>query len=126
MSLVADRLLSLSVVASLLLPLHASAQNAKPNENTNWAIEVELVSDGWSFDEAAYAELKTYVTSLITQNRLDRYIVRGWGIEGGEVFCIQARLPIYLPAIIKRLEQIRPSAGTSYTRRLARECRIEQ
>lgn len=129
MRTVAVRFLCAAVVVLLSLPLGATAQNPVRDDGQMLAMEIQMTGNGPPVDGRAYAELLTYVASLLADGRLDRYIVLGRGIEGGQYFCIQPRYSPRLTAqtVMERLDRIRPDVKTTtYSKRLVRECRTSR
>jgi hypothetical protein len=55
----------------------------------NRALVVSIFGNGQEMDFEAYKEVLKLTGGLIEENQLEKYIVNGFGREGGSEFCIQ-------------------------------------
>jgi hypothetical protein len=72
-----------------LLIVFASLMTSVPALATNKALVVSIFGMGPPVDARAYAEVLKLTGGLIEENRLESYLVKGFGREGGSEFCIQ-------------------------------------
>lgn len=91
------------------------------------AIQIEMIGTGPQVDRKAFAQLMAYIASLVAEGTIDRYIVHGRGIEGGQLFCLQVSpfRASAAQAIMERLDRITVDpATTAYNRHFIEECRV--
>lgn len=110
--------IKLSYVLSLIL-LMASAANA-----ANRAVEIDIGGIGPAVDAAAADTVKQVIGYGVANGTLDKFLVRGVGIEGGFSACAQASpFTKNFGSFVKQLRTIKPDRNTTaYSVRAVPSC----
>jgi hypothetical protein len=86
------------------------------NLSSNKAVEVSIFGMGPPVDAKAYKKVRLVIGNAVTGGILDKFIVRGYGIEGGFSACVEAGR--FAPArrfdnFVKQLRAIRADPKTT-------------
>jgi len=87
-----------------------------PTFGKNRAIEIAIYGIGPPADVAAVDTVRQVIGHAIGNGVIDRFIVTGYGIEGGFSACTQAAPTIEsdeLTAFVKQLRSVHPRPGTT-------------
>jgi hypothetical protein len=81
------------------------------------AVEISITGIGPPVDSVAYRAVRRVIGRGVANGSIDRFIVRGYGIEGGFTACVEAAephgRPIKLNGILQQLRKIRPNPRTT-------------
>jgi hypothetical protein len=93
----------------------------------NNAVEVSITGIGPAVDAAAYKTVRRIIGRAVTKGIIDKFVVYGYGIEGGFSACAEAAAPHgqvkRLDAVVRQLRAIRPNPKTTaYSVRLTASC----
>jgi hypothetical protein len=81
----------------------------------NNAVEVNIGGIGPAVDEAAFNTVKQVIGSAVANGVVDKFEVRGYGIEGGFSACAQASpYTKNFPSMVKQLRTIKPNKSTTF------------
>lgn len=97
-----------------------------PNHEIRNAIEISIGSIGTEIDQNAVRQFRKAIGSAVTRNIVDKFMIYGYGIEGGFSGCVETS-PNVFPAkafarLIKELRDIHPKAGTVVSIKRVRDC----
>jgi hypothetical protein len=100
---------------------------ATPAFAENRAVEVSINGIGPAVDAAAYQKVRRVIGNAIAKGVIDKFIVYGYGIEGGFSACAEAAAPHgqvkKLGAFVRRLRSIHPNPETTaYSMKLVESC----
>jgi len=97
----------------------ASAQEAR-------AVRVDIFGRGPAVDARAFREVRTTIANEVVENNLTKFVVNGFGIEGGFSACVELRSGTAANELYTRLRRIQPDPRTtSYTLTQVAECAAE-
>jgi hypothetical protein len=108
------------VAASLGLstPSALGAQEAR-------AVEINILGLGPAIDERAFSEVRTLIAREVVDNNVTRFIVGGFGVEGGFSACVELRDEREARNLQARLGRVRPDPSTtSYSLRRMERCDV--
>lgn len=110
--------INLRVIFSLavLMSMPAMAENR--------AVEISINGIGPAVDAAAFETVKQVIGHAVASGVVDKFIVSGYGIEGGFAACAQASFRTKaFGAFVKQLRTITPDPNTTaYTLRSTAAC----
>lgn len=127
------RLLSVKVLGWTLLlgslgaaPPAAALTRARGGGAARKALEISIFGFGAVLDARAYDQVMSLAGELVAGRQVQKFLVRGWGIEGGASFCLELSPwagDDALADIKTRFEAIKPNVRTtSYHIKTAHEC----
>lgn len=101
--------------------LAASVLYAKPAPlvETRHAIEISIGGIGPGVDAAAYKKLRQLIGNAIAASVIDKFVIYGYGREGGFSACVEDRPRIQPPSkafekFVKQLNNLKPDPNTSF------------
>jgi hypothetical protein len=81
------------------------------------AVEVDINGIGPAVDAVAFAQVRLLIGGAVTQGTIEKFIVHGYGFEGGFSSCIEANSrstnPRSFDALVSLLRAIRPNPTTT-------------
>ena len=91
------------------------------------AVEISIGGIGNGIDAGAYGKLRKVIGDAVTNSIVDKWVVYGYGSEGGFSGCIEDRPATVLPSkafenTVKQLNNIHPKSGTTYSVQRIKSC----
>lgn len=99
-----------AIIFSMIMMVTATAEAASENR----AVEININGIGPAVDEAAFTTVKQIVGAAIGNGIVDKFVVYGYGFEGGFSACAQAspRSQGFAP-FIRQLRSVQPNPETT-------------
>lgn len=112
---------SFALLSMILISMPAVAENR--------AVEIGISGIGPAVDAAAYKTVRQIVGHAVANGVVDKFLVYGYGIEGGFSACIEAAPQVQvekLDAVVRQLNTIQPNPQTTaYSVKPAERCTTE-
>jgi len=107
--------------STLLLTHTVTASN-------NRAVEININGIGPAVDAAAFTTVRQVIGAAVANGVIDKFVVYGYGFEGGFTACAQARPKSKgFPSFVRQLRSIAPRPETTaYNVRLTATCETDQ
>jgi hypothetical protein len=91
------------------------------------AVEISIGSIGTGIDTKAYLNLRKVIGNAITNSIIDKFVIYGYGIEGGFSGCVEDRPSSAIPStafnqFLTQLNAIHPKSGTTYSLHRIKTC----
>ena len=96
-----------SIVAAVLMSNTASATE-------NRAIKIQVFGVQMAPKAEDYQAVRAVIGGLVADLAIEKYVVNGWGIEGGFDVCIQQSAFTKLEDILAKLKAIRVDASVTH------------
>lgn len=89
------------------------------------AVEITIFGTGPAVDARAFREVRTRIAREVVNNNVTRFIVSGFGTEGGFSACVELRSEREAHDLYVRLGRVRPDPSTtSYDLRRMERCDV--
>lgn len=123
-----------STVFTFIL-LASNAQASLNNKSTTISADEPIIEDSRAininffggftgFDPISFKLFKTGIANLIVEGVVDHYITTGWGLEGGNSFCVElSKDPnVKMSRVTDMLQVIKPTNNTIYNYSVIKSC----
>lgn len=89
------------------------------------AVEINIFGLGPAIDARAFREVRTLIAREVVDNNVTKFIVSGFGVEGGFSACVELRGEREARDLDARLRRVRPDPSTtSYNLRRMERCDV--
>lgn len=109
----------ITLLTTLLAGSVAFSASVQTTEDRH-AVEITIGSIGTGVDAAAYRKLRAVIGNAVSNNVIDKFVIYGYGKEGGFSACVEDRPGSAAPGsafenLVKKLNAITPKTGTIYS-----------